>query len=71
MRMFSPTGEGRFVDVEARGSFPFCQHSAIPQSVIARAQVVALNTCFGGRRCIPHSHTLREWSADCLRLAKA
>jgi len=41
--MFSPPGEGRFVDVEARGGFPFCQHSAISQAVIARAQVVAID----------------------------
>ena len=27
--MFSPPEEGRFVDVEARSRFPFCQHSAI------------------------------------------
>jgi hypothetical protein len=41
--MFSPPGEGRFVDVEARSGFPFCQHSEISQSVIARAQAVALD----------------------------
>jgi hypothetical protein len=41
--MFSPPEEGRFVDVEARSRFPFCQHSAISQSVIARAQAVALD----------------------------
>ena len=39
--MFSPSGEGRLVDVEARRGFPFCQHSAISQSVIPRAQAVA------------------------------
>lgn len=38
-----PTWRGRFVDVEARGGFPFCQHSAITQSVIARAQAAALD----------------------------
>ena len=41
--VFSPPGEGRFVDVEARSGFPFCQHSAILQSVIARAQAVAMD----------------------------
>ena len=41
--MFSPPGEGRFVDVEARGRFPFCEHSAISQSVVARAQAVAMD----------------------------
>ena len=41
--MFSPPGEGRFVDVEARRGFPFCQHSAISQSVIARAQAIAMD----------------------------
>jgi hypothetical protein len=41
--MFSPPEEGRFVDIEARSRFPFCQHSAISQSVIARAQAVALD----------------------------
>ena len=41
--MFSPPGEGRFVDIETRSRFPFCQHSAISQSVIARAQAVAMD----------------------------
>ena len=41
--MFSPPGEGRFVDVETLSRFPFCQHSAISQSVIARAQAVAMD----------------------------
>jgi hypothetical protein len=41
--MFTPPGEGRFVDIEARGRFLFCQHSAISQSVIARAQAVAMD----------------------------
>jgi hypothetical protein len=38
-----PPGEGRFVDVGARSRFPFCEHSAISQSVIARAQAVAMD----------------------------
>ena len=41
--MFSPPGEGGFVDVETLSRFPFCHHSAISQSVIARAQAVAMD----------------------------
>src|SRR5260370_28816257 len=41
--MFRPSEEGRLVNVETRGCFSFCQHSAIWQSVIARAQAVALD----------------------------
>ena len=40
--MFSPPGESRFVDVEAHRGFAFCQHSAISQSIIARAQTVPM-----------------------------
>ena len=40
--MFGPSGEGRFVDIEPRSRFLLCQHSAISQPVIARAQLVAM-----------------------------
>ena len=38
--MFSPSGDGVLVDIEAGGCFLFGQHSAFPQAVIARAQFV-------------------------------
>src|SRR4029077_19222460 len=41
--MFSPPEESRFVNVKTRSGFSFCQHSAISQSVIPRAQAVALD----------------------------
>ena len=41
--MLGPSGEGVFVDVETRSRFLFCQHSAISQSVIARAQPVVVD----------------------------
>ena len=41
--VFGPPGEGRFVDIEARSRFPFCQHSAIAKSIIARAEAVAVD----------------------------
>lgn len=41
--MLSPPGESRFVDVEARSRFSFCQHSEISQSVIARAQAIPMD----------------------------
>ena len=41
--VFGPPGESRFVDVEARRGFLFCQHSAISQSVIARTQAVVMD----------------------------
>lgn len=41
--MFDPPGQGRFVDIEARSRFPFAQHSAISQSIVARTESVAMD----------------------------
>ena len=38
--MFGPSGDCVFVDIETRGRFLFCQHSALSQPVVARAQLV-------------------------------
>ena len=41
--MFGPSGDGVLVDIETRGRFLFCQHSTLPQAVIARAQLVLVS----------------------------
>ena len=38
--VFGPSGDGVLVDIETRGRFLSCQHSALPQAVVAWAQLV-------------------------------
>ncbi len=49
--IIGPSGDGLLVNVETRGRFPLCQHSAVPQTVVARAQLVLVDEVSNSQGC--------------------